>query len=124
MSAVLLKSNMNNHEVIPAILAKTAEEFERMVRILEQLVQRVNLETSWMEIQEYLPLADAVQFMTVNPGFQKQVFMEEVLGKITDFRENNPSIPIMVDGGINPETGTKALVAGATMLVSGSYIVN
>lgn len=198
---------MSNHEVIPAILAKTSEELERMIRVLEPHVQRVHLdimdgvfvpnttvkgyeelakirtnlefdvhlmvanpigqmynwyntggirrfcvhaeervafrelleqirinnketcitlnpETRWQEVYDNLDLADAVQFMTVKPGFQKQAFMDEVLGKISDFRENNPEMPIMVDGGITTQTAQKALRAGASILVSGSYIMS
>ncbi len=74
-----------------------------------------------------------VLVMSVNPGFEGQKFMPEVLPKIRQLREKitntphlsvgNNSIPdIEVDGGINAETAREAVKAGANVLVAGSAI--
>ena len=84
----------------------------------------LNPETRTEEAIEFIDLIDYIQFMTVQPGFYGRVFVEEVLDKISSFHEHYPGIPIAVDGGINPETGKKAICSGASILVSGSYIFN
>ena len=38
--------------------------------------------------------------------------------------ENNIDIDIEVDGGINAETASSAVEAGANILVAGSYLIN
>ena len=67
-----------------------------------------------------------VLLMTVNPGFESQEFIREVLPKIRRLREGVQSrglkTEIEVDGGINPETIQDVSAAGASVFVSGSAI--
>jgi len=67
-----------------------------------------------------------VLLMTVNPGFEAQKFMPEVLPKIRKLKEESGKqkvgIDIEVDGGINLETAKEAVKAGANVLVAGSAI--
>lgn len=75
----------------------------------------------------YLALCDEVLFMTVNPGYGGQSFMPEVLPHIERLRkrlysDGRPEFDIMVDGGINFETGAKAAAAGANQFVAGSFL--
>ena len=74
-------------------------------------------------IKKFLDDIDLVLVMTVKPGRSGQVFREEVLEKIKELKKIKPDIKIEVDGGINPETGQKAVEAGADILASGSYIL-
>ena len=78
------------------------------------------------EIIEYIEQLDMVLVMTVEPGFGGQVFLPETLEKVKEVREyidnNNLSVHLQVDGGINRETGKLVREAGADVLVSGSYI--
>ncbi|MBX4211766.1 MAG: hypothetical protein KW806_03200 [Candidatus Yanofskybacteria bacterium] len=60
--------------------------------------------------------------MTVKPGFYGSTFLPEVLEKIKKFHAQFPDVTIGVDGGINPETAPRVCAAGATILVSGSYL--
>lgn len=69
-----------------------------------------------------MPDLDLVLIMTVRPGWGGQKFMEETLLKIKNLRSKYPNVNIGVDGGINSETGRKAIEAGANILASGSYI--
>jgi ribulose-phosphate 3-epimerase len=80
-------------------------------------------------IGPYLPLLPKVTLvllMTVNPGFEKQAFMPEVLPKIQNLRnkikEAKLKTDIEVDGGINPQTAKEVIKAGANVLVAGSAI--
>lgn len=84
----------------------------------------LNPETLTGSISEYLPMVDFVQFMTVHPGFYGSPFLNDVIDKISEFHDDNPDMPIAVDGGINPETARRVVEAGAEILLSGSYIMN
>lgn len=78
--------------------------------------------TDVSEILPYLDQVDQVLVMTVNPGFGGQEFMGECLEKVKVIRAKKPELDICIDGGINAETGQKALDAGANVLVAGSAI--
>jgi len=69
---------------------------------------------------------DMVLLMTVNPGFESQQFIPEVLPKIRRLREmidqRKLDIDIEVDGGINAETIHRVSAAGAEVFVAGSAI--
>jgi ribulose-phosphate 3-epimerase len=80
-----------------------------------------------LEVLEYI-LEDIgmVLLMTVNPGFEGQEFIPEVIPKIERLREKidkkGLDIEIEVDGGINPETIGRVSSAGANVFVAGSAI--
>jgi ribulose-phosphate 3-epimerase len=82
----------------------------------------ISPETAVDAISSYLGMIDQVIVMSVNPGFGGQVFISEVLDKIRHLRELNSEVDIVVDGGINEETGKLAINAGANILVSGTYL--
>lgn len=69
---------------------------------------------------------DMILIMSVNPGFGGQKFIRSSLDKINSLRkfidENNLNIKIQVDGGIDQNTSTDVLKAGADVLVAGSSI--
>ena len=86
----------------------------------------LNPHTPIETIQHILEDVDMVLFMTVNPGFGGQKFIEsvvpkvEALSKIIKVRGLN--IEIEIDGGINAETIVPCAKAGATVFVAGSAI--
>lgn len=80
-------------------------------------------------IEKVFPVLDKVVMillMSVNPGFEAQKFMPEVLPKIRELKKKldsrTLSVDIEVDGGINLETAKEAVKAGANVLVAGSAI--
>jgi ribulose-phosphate 3-epimerase len=77
-------------------------------------------------IEHVLHMVDVVLVMTVNPGFEGQSFLPEVLPKIRALREictaRGLAPWVEVDGGITPETIRLAREAGANAFVSGSAI--
>ncbi len=83
----------------------------------------LNPETQVDKITELIDDIDFVQFMTVHPGFYGSEFVESVLNKISEFHGQYPSMPIFVDGGVNPETALRLAAIGATTLVVGSYVL-
>ena len=79
------------------------------------------------ELVEYvLHLCDVILVMTVNPGFDGQSFLPEMLPKIRYLRamcaERGLYPVIEVDGGENTMTAAQTAAAGATAIVAGSAI--
>lgn len=74
----------------------------------------------------YLKYVDLVLVMSVEPGFGGQAFIPSMLERIKGFDDlrklNHYGYRISVDGGINQETGPKCRLAGADVLVAGSYV--
>jgi ribulose-phosphate 3-epimerase len=99
-------------------------------------------ETSVTFATKYLDKCDNLLLMTVSPGFGGQEFMPDVLEKITFIREvtnklniraggitpaNDKELPpfdIQVDGGMNAETASQCIKAGANVIVAGTYLFN
>ncbi len=78
-------------------------------------------------VLEYvLDQLDTVLLMTVNPGFEAQKFIPEVIPKIRRLRKMvndlNLDLEIEVDGGIDPENIGLVSSAGADVFVAGSAI--
>lgn len=80
-------------------------------------------ETSLSTIKPIDELVDAVLFFSGNLGYYGGNFNEKVtIDKISTFSQMHPYIIIEVDGGMNPKTAKKVVEAGASAIVSGSYI--
>lgn len=80
-----------------------------------------------LDVLEYiLEEVDMVLLMTVNPGFEAQEFIPEVIPKIERLREKidkrGLDREIEVDGGINPDIIGRVARAGADVFVAGSAI--
>src|SRR5690242_10508832 len=69
---------------------------------------------------------DLVLVMSVNPGFGGQKFIASQLRKIeaiaTRIAKENLDVLVEVDGGIDPETASLAVNAGANALVAGTAV--
>lgn len=69
---------------------------------------------------------DMVLIMSVNPGFGGQKFIEHSLDKVRELRRlieyTGSKALIEVDGGVNLETGTRLVEAGADVLVAGNAV--
>lgn len=77
-------------------------------------------------LRPYLEDVAMALVMTVAPGFGGQDFLASQLDVVRTIRrwidEDGLDVPLEVDGGINSETASAAVDAGATVLVSGSFI--
>ena len=82
----------------------------------------LNPGTSQDEIAFLVDDVDMVLVMTVNPGFGGQQFIPEMLEKIRIVRDMIGDRDVEVDGGIDDQTSTEVVEAGANVLVAGSYI--
>lgn len=73
-----------------------------------------------------LDAADQVLIMTVNPGFGGQRFLPGMLRKVRAVRhlidEAGLACDVVVDGGVDEETGRALVTAGAQVLVAGTFV--
>lgn len=78
--------------------------------------------TDVRQLQVPLQDLDALLIMTIKAGFSGQEFMVESLAKVRTIREQSTTLPIEVDGGINPQTLRQALHCGVNRFVSTSFL--
>lgn len=109
---------------------KGKEEALEVIRAIRERGAKVGISlkpaTPAEEIFPYLPDIDLVLVMSVEPGRGGQAFMPAALDKIRELRreidEHDFNVLIEVDGGINRETGYLSRLAGADVLVAGTYV--
>ncbi len=86
----------------------------------------LNPATPFERVEPHLPNLDLLLVMTVHPGFGGQSFRPEMMEKLQRakrWRDANDTVfDIAVDGGINRETRTAAMLNGANILVAGTSI--
>ena len=75
-------------------------------------------------LEEILGYVDLVLVMTVNPGFGGQKLIPSCVKKISELvrirEEEGLDFLVSVDGGVNAETLSSVIDAGADVIVSGS----
>jgi len=115
---------------IITVHAEAVNHLHRSLQIIRragaQPAVSLNPATPLQLIEYILEGLDMVLLMTVNPGFESQEFIPEVIPKINRLSEmideRGLDIEIEVDGGINPETIHRVSSAGANVFVVGSAI--
>ena len=79
-------------------------------------------------LSEILPCADIILVMTVNPGWGGQKLIPSCVEKVAELKkyreEHGLNYMISVDGGVNNETLSSVIDAGADIVVSGSCFFN
>lgn len=135
----LMVENMDFHKIDSFINAGSdiltihAETSRHLHRNLEYIKSKgikcgvaINPATHESAIENVIDVVDLVLVMTVNPGFGGQKFISSQLQKISNIKNmiDARSVEISVDGGINLETAKLCKDAGASMCVSGSYVIN
>ena len=101
-----------------------------MIKALKEMGVKVGVSikpmTCTATLSDIIGDVDQVLVMSVEPGFGGQKFMASALDKISELSrmkyEDHHDFLIVVDGGINNETGKLCKDAGADVLVAGSYI--
>ncbi|MDD5163893.1 MAG: ribulose-phosphate 3-epimerase [Candidatus ainarchaeum sp.] len=107
--------------------AKKPEETIRQIRKSGLKVGiAINNETAAEKIFPFLGMADIALVMGVQAGFGGQSFNPKALEKIALLKKKSEKeklgCKIQVDGGINLETGKQCTMAGADVLVAGSFV--
>jgi ribulose-phosphate 3-epimerase len=86
----------------------------------------LNPATPAAAVEDVLDLCALVLVMTVNPGFGGQAYIATMEPKIARVRAmveaGGHDCDVEVDGGIAPETVSRAAAAGANVLVAGSAL--
>lgn len=101
------------------------EGIDVYIREMIQIGVAINPTTPLENIFPLIPFIDFVQCMTIaRIGFQGEPFCEEVLKNIEFLKNKFPELTISVDGGINFDSASKLILAGADRLVVGSAIFN
>ena len=120
----------NAHKVQTVIMhIETLRDIKYAIDLVKKKGLKVGLaatiETKLEKILPYLKHIDQLLFMTVDPGSYciEKEFRPEPLEKIKKIREINGTIPIEVDGCMNPKNVKLAKQAGANIFASGSYIL-
>ena len=77
-------------------------------------------------LEDIIQELDMVLLMSVNPGYGGQRFIEHSVEKVKELKKlidrKGLSTLIVVDGGVNAETGKRLVDAGADVLVAGNYV--
>lgn len=86
----------------------------------------LNPHTPIAVLEDIIQDLDLVLIMSVNPGFGGQSFIENTYKKIIQLKDliqkSGSKALIEIDGGVNNKNTSKLLVAGADVLVAGSFI--
>jgi ribulose-phosphate 3-epimerase len=88
----------------------------------------INPHTPVELLSELIQDIDLVCVMSVNPGFGGQKFIENTYDKISRLKEliliKNAATQIEIDGGVTAANAGKLILAGADILVAGSFVFN
>ena len=88
----------------------------------------INPSTSVSTLDEIICEVDLVLVMSVNPGFGGQSYIPSCTSKIRKVRKMldncGSSADLEVDGGVNVDTVSEVIVAGANAFVAGSAVFN
>jgi ribulose-phosphate 3-epimerase len=86
----------------------------------------INPHTPVELLSELIQDIDLVCVMSVNPGFGGQKFIENTYDKVSRLKElilrKNAATQIEIDGGVNAANAEKLILAGADVLVAGSFV--
>jgi ribulose-phosphate 3-epimerase len=117
-------------DIITFHLESSSDPYETIKQIHKHGIKAaiaVKPNTPAEDVFEFLPYADMILVMTVEPGFGGQSFIADTVDKIVEIKEkicelNLENVFIQVDGGIDNVTSETVKKAGANVLVSGSYL--
>lgn len=116
---------------------EATEDIEETISYIKKCNRQVGLaispDTSVSLLAPFLAYIDQILIMTVHPGFGGQPFLEESLNRIEEARSlidqyykvrtnQNHTIILQVDGGINLNNAIRARKAGANCFVSGTHL--
>jgi ribulose-phosphate 3-epimerase len=106
---------------------ETLEDPEAEIRFFKENGFKVSLAanpgTPLEEVLPHLDVLDGVLVLTVNPGKHGAEYKPGALEKVRRLRELGVTLPIEVDGGVNPDTILEMKNAGADVFACGSFLM-
>lgn len=111
---------------IITVHAEASPHLDRSLQAIRTLGKKAGVTICPATSEQVLPYIldrlDLILVMTVNPGFGGQTFIQSQLEKISRIRAMIGDRPIRleVDGGINVDTASQVVAAGADTIVAGS----
>ena len=84
----------------------------------------LNPSTPEETIDSVIDYADMILVMSVEPGYCGQLFHEETIERVRNYKKKYPSKIIEVDGGVSTQNSKQLIEAGADILVAGSAVFN
>ncbi len=101
------------------------EDPKELVRLIRYYKKKVGVsirpKTDLKSLSTILTMVDMVLVMTVEPGFGGQEFMPDCVAKIEELRKIFRK-DIEVDGGVNGQTVSDVIKAGANIIVAGTSV--
>jgi ribulose-phosphate 3-epimerase len=113
-----------------SIHAEASAHLHHDISLIKELGRKagiaLNPATPIQVLQDILKEIDYVLVMSVNPGFGGQKFVESTRQKVRELRNmirgQGLSVPIEMDGGINPANAASLIRDGVEILVVGAAI--
>ncbi|MBN2379161.1 ribulose-phosphate 3-epimerase [candidate division WOR-3 bacterium] len=113
-------------EILYHIEVSDEETLPKLLELGKPVGVTLNPDTDIQSVFSVLPRVSQALLMSVHPGFGGQRFIPETLFRIQNLKreieKQKLSVPIAVDGGVNPETAPAARDAGADILIVGSAL--
>lgn len=113
-------------EVLYHIEVANEETLPKLKELGKPIGVTLNPDTMLESVYPILPELSQVLLMSVFPGFGGQKFIPETLFRIEtlkrEIERQRLSVPVAVDGGVNPETAPAVRDAGADILIVGSAL--
>lgn len=120
-----VEKNCNKVNII-IMHIEVLEDIEEAINFCKENRLKVSLalrpETDIDTVLPYLEKIYGILMMTADPGSYCTEFLPESIEKIKKLREITSSVPIEVDGCMNPKNAEIARNVGASIFASGSYI--
>lgn len=113
-----------------SVHVETVYHGHRVIQQIQELDMRagivLNPMTPLAAAEEYIPYADYIMLMSVNPGYGGQKFIDSTLPRIRKLRQlidTSEQRPLLeVDGGVGLANIEAIVAAGADLLVAGSAV--
>jgi len=113
-------------EILYHIEVADEQTLPKLLELGKPVGVTLNPDTDVRSVYPILPRLSQVLLMSVFPGFGGQKFIPETLYRIEtlkhEIERQRLSVPIAVDGGVNPDTAPAVRDAGADILIVGSAL--
>jgi ribulose-phosphate 3-epimerase len=118
--------HIESSNMILETIKKIREEYgtRETMALAPEVGVAIDVATSLGDLDKYIPYVDFVQHMGIaHIGYQGEPFAKEAVARVKTLKAKYPDLIISIDGAVNDESAPLLIEAGATRLVSGSYLL-